>query len=335
MFFLFPIKPLLPPLVIPLKYLDFFTFPSLSAGLGKTLQTISFLSTLRTKGMNGPFLVVGPLSTLPNWVAEIQRFAPSIPVLLYHGTPDERRDLRAARMPLPKGAKAKVPASFPIVVTSFEVAMKDRAALERYEWRYMVVDEGHRLKNKDCKLLRDLKMLGKEGRLLLTGTPLQNNLQELWSLLNFILPDVFANVDDFNEWFDFSGMIDGGGGGEGDDRQEGDQRGLIVKKLQQILRPFLLRRVKSDVLASLPPKKEIVLYCPMTAMQRKLSDGIKDGSFMKELHRLATESSAAGGGGAPPGARRSLNNVLMQLRKVANHPDLVNSQVRVREGLYI
>jgi ATP-dependent DNA helicase len=146
-------------------------------GLGKTVQTIGFLSHLRSKGVFGPFLIVGPLSTLPNWVAEVQRWTPSIPVVLYHGSKDERAAVRAEQMGSPR---AKAGEAFPIVVTSYEIVLADAKFLAGYKWKYIVVDEGHRLKNMNCRLLRELRTIPTANKLLLTGTPLQNNLSELW-----------------------------------------------------------------------------------------------------------------------------------------------------------
>lgn len=131
-------------------------------GLGKTLQTISFLAFLRTKGVLGPFLIAAPLSTVANWVNEVHRFTPDIPVLLYHGSKDERAALRSKHL-------GKVDKKFPIVVTSYEIIMNDRKFLQKYMWKYIVVDEGHRLKNLNCRLIRELKSYSSANRLLLTG----------------------------------------------------------------------------------------------------------------------------------------------------------------------
>ncbi|KAF9561740.1 hypothetical protein EC968_005617 [Mortierella alpina] len=231
-------------------------------GLGKTLQTISFLAYLREKGIWGPFLVVAPLSTLANWVMEFERFVPGIPVELYHGTPDEREHKRNHKF-------KKQDFTFPIVVTSYEIVIRDRKFLSRYNWKYIIVDEGHRLKNMDCKLIRELKSYHSANRLLLTGTPLQNNLSELWSLLNFLLPDIFDDKEGFAEWFDFSDI----NAKEGQERILGEEsENGIVSSLHHILKPFLLRRIKTDVEHSLPKKKEYVLYAPLTPTQKQWYD---------------------------------------------------------------
>ncbi|KAG2437780.1 hypothetical protein HYH02_011155 [Chlamydomonas schloesseri] len=167
-------------------------------GLGKTLQTIGFISYLwqHCKDKSGKYMVVGPLSTLSNWVAEFQRFAPGIPVLLYHGSVQEREQLRRQHM------QTNGTQQMPVICTSYEIVMSDRRHLERHVWKLVVVDEGHRLKNFDCRLLREMRQLTMESRLLLTGTPLQNNLKELWSLLSFCMPNVFHDAQQFLDWFD-------------------------------------------------------------------------------------------------------------------------------------
>ncbi|KAJ1886103.1 putative ATPase, partial [Kickxella alabastrina] len=159
-------------------------------GLGKTLQTIAFLCFLRERKVWGPFLILCPLSTLSNWVSEFYRFTPNTPVLLYHGNPDERKELRRKHL-------RKLDQNFPIVVTTYEISMRDKQALQKFAWKFIIIDEGHRIKNMNCKLIRDLKSYQSTNRLLLTGTPLQNSLSELWSLLNFLLPDIFDDLESF------------------------------------------------------------------------------------------------------------------------------------------
>ncbi|KAJ1903164.1 putative ATPase, partial [Coemansia sp. IMI 209127] len=230
-------------------------------GLGKTLQTIAFLCFLRERKVWGPFLIVVPLSTLSNWVSEFYRFSPETPVLLYHGTPDERAALRKKHL-------RRLDRNFPVVVTTYEISMRDRQALQRFAWKFIIVDEGHRIKNMNCKLVRELKSYQSANRLLLTGTPLQNSLAELWSLLNFLLPDIFNDLDSFQEWFDLGDI----GQTEPGDEKEGatvshETSSRVVAKLHQILQPFLLRRLKVDVEKFLPPKREYLISCPMTPLQ--------------------------------------------------------------------
>ena len=278
-------------------------------GLGKTVQAVGFLSHLREKGVLGPYLVVGPLSTLPNWVKEFERFCPSMPCVLYHGSQADRQDIRASRMPT-----GPVSEKFPVIITSYEILMRDRIYLQNYRFKYVVVDEGHRLKNFDCRLIRELKTIPTENKLLLTGTPLQNNLAELWSLLNFLLPDIFTSLTDFESWFDFSNIGESGADAE---IVAQEQHNRVVSKLHNILKPFVLRRVKADVETSLPNKKEIILYADMSPLQKKVNQQLMDKTLKDTMQKVNRQS---GGGTADVG---NLSNMLMQMRKNCNHPDLI------------
>ncbi|EFP90631.2 uncharacterized protein PGTG_16657 [Puccinia graminis f. sp. tritici CRL 75-36-700-3] len=271
-------------------------------GLGKTLQTIAFLCYLRERGVWGPFLIVCPLSTVANWVNEFERFCPTVPVVLYHGTKAEREELRSSRMAPPRddpkawlgkaAGSSRRPSSkdkrggraattkwtnhntkdtFPIVVTSYEIVMNDCQFLRQYAWSYIVVDESHRLKNLECKLVQELKSYQSANRLLLTGTPLHNNLKELWSLLNFILPEVFDDYSSFEQWFDLSSVT---AASDSAAALSTAQAQHIVTSLHAILKPFLLRRVKSEVETNLPKKKEYLLTAPLTAQQKELYDAV-------------------------------------------------------------
>lgn len=240
-----------------------------SSPAGKTLQTIGFLAHIRAQDVKGFVLIVAPLSVLDNWISEFERFAPLLKVERYHGTPSDRLQMRENWKRLPERER-------PIIVTSFEIAIRDRSALAGFTWKYLAVDEGHRLKNMDSKLLRDLKSLNSENRVLLTGTPLQNNLAELWSLLNFCLPEVFSSLQEFQSWFDFESDLSNAGGENSILNKE--EKDKVVTHLHTILRPFLLRRVKSDVEASLPKKKEYLLYAPLTPFQHKLYSAALTGS---------------------------------------------------------
>ncbi|KAK8995618.1 hypothetical protein V6N11_075884 [Hibiscus sabdariffa] len=277
-------------------------------GLGKTIQTIAFLAHLKGNGMDGPYLIIAPLSTLSNWINEITRFTPSIDAIIYHGSKQERDEIRRKHMPKGIGPK------FPIVVTSYEMAMSDaRKCLRHYEWKYVVVDEGHRLKNFKCKLVKELKHLRVGNKLLLTGTPLQNNLAELWSLLNFILPDIFQSHEEFESWFDFSGISSGDMSQE---EIEEKRKAQVVAKLHAILRPFLLRRMKADVEQMLPRKKEIILYASLTDYQRNFQDHLLNRTLESYLKEKVDTGRCMKG---------KLNNLMIQLRKNCNHPDLLEA----------
>ncbi|XP_072280863.1 lymphoid-specific helicase [Pyxicephalus adspersus] len=242
-------------------------------GLGKTVQCIATIAMMVERGVPGPFLVCGPLSTLPNWISEFKRFTPEVPVLLYHGNPQERRRL-AQKVNKRDGALQ----IYPVVVTSFEIAMRDRVVLQHRSWKYMILDEGHRIKNMNCRLIRELKQFRSDNKLLLTGTPLQNNLAELWSLLNFLLPDVFDDLRSFESWFDITGISQ-----NAEDIVVKEREQNILHMLHQILTPFLLRRLKTDVALEVPPKREVIVYAPLTKKQEMFYTAIVNRTIEKML----------------------------------------------------
>ena len=257
-------------------------------GLGKTVQAIAFLAFLREKGTNGPFLIAAPLSTTSNWVDEFQRWTPKVPVVLYHGSKQEREEIRRTRMRNPGSA------DFPVVCTSYEICMNDRKFLSHFGWRYIIVDEGHRIKNLNCRLVRELQSYQSANRLLMTGTPLQNNLAELWSLLHFLMPEIFDKLESFESWFDFSALNEEGG------REQilsEERKSNVVTSLHAILKPFLLRRVKADVEHSLPKKREYVLFAPLTQEQRELYEEILHGDSRAYLEIKVVESMSRQGSG--------------------------------------
>ncbi|XP_054839987.1 lymphoid-specific helicase [Eublepharis macularius] len=242
-------------------------------GLGKTIQCIAAIALMVERGVTGPFLVCGPLSTLPNWMAEFKRFAPEVPIMLYHGTQQERRT-RVHKIRKKHGSLNV----HPVVITSFEIAMRDRHALQNFYWKYLVVDEGHRIKNMNCRLIKELKQFRTDNKLLLTGTPLQNNLSELWSLLNFLLPDVFDDLRSFESWFDITSISE-----TAEDIVAKEREQNILHMLHQILTPFLLRRLKSDVALEVPPKREVVVYAPLVKKQETFYTAIVNKTIRKLL----------------------------------------------------
>jgi SWI/SNF-related matrix-associated actin-dependent regulator of chromatin subfamily A protein 2/4 len=226
-------------------------------GLGKTIQTIALVAYLmETKGNNGPFLIIVPLSTMSNWVLEFDRWAPSVIKIAYKGAPAGRRlltqQIRQSR--------------FNVLLTTYEYVIKDRATLAKVRWKYMIIDEGHRMKNHHCKLTQVLNQhYHAPHRLLLTGTPLQNSLPELWALLNFLLPTIFKSVATFEQWFNTPFAMTG----EKMELNE-EETILIIRRLHKVLRPFLLRRLKKEVESQLPDKVEYVIKCDMSALQRQM-----------------------------------------------------------------
>lgn len=265
-------------------------------GLGKTLQTIAFLAFLREKGINGPFLIAAPLSTTSNWVDEFKRWTPSVPVVLYHGSKQEREEIRNTRLRNPGGKE------FPVICTSYEICMNDRKFLAHYGWKYIIIDEGHRIKNLNCRLIQELQSYQSANRLLITGTPLQNNLAELWSLLHFLMPEIFDKLESFESWFDFSAVKERNGYQQ---ILSENRKKTLVTSLHAILKPFLLRRVKADVENNMPKKREYVLYAPLTTEQRELYQEILNGNSRSYLEDKVVEvlSRNASGMNTPTSVR--------------------------------
>ncbi|KAF4533362.1 hypothetical protein B566_EDAN002760 [Ephemera danica] len=245
-------------------------------GLGKTLQTISLLGYMKHyRSIQGPHIVIVPKSTLANWMNEFKKWCPSLRATTF---------IRETLMP----------GEWDVCVTSYEMVIKEKSVFKKFNWRYMVIDEAHRIKNEKSKLSEIVREFKTTNRLLLTGTPLQNNLHELWSLLNFLLPDVFNSSDDFDSWFNTNNFL-------------GDN--TLVERLHGVLRPFLLRRLKSDVEKKLAPKKEVKVYVGLSKMQREWYTKV----LMKDIDIV---------NGAGKIEKMRLQNILMQLRKCCNHPYL-------------
>ncbi|XP_073998108.1 lymphoid-specific helicase-like [Rhodnius prolixus] len=243
-------------------------------GLGKTIQVIALLCHLYEKQVPGPFLVIAPLTTLSNWLLEFQSFAPKLKVVIYHGALNQRERLRSA-VTTKKDILGK--RCFPVVLTSYEIPVRD-TFLSRIKWKYIIVDEGQRLKNYKSQLARTLRKYVTVNRLLLTGTPLQNNLTELWSLLHFLLPEIFDNLEAFQSCFHVE-EIEASTGND----QLINQHDKVISVLHEILSPFLLRREKKDVLIQLPRKKEVLVYCPLTEVQMKLYSSTVDKSIANTI----------------------------------------------------
>ncbi|KAJ3773357.1 SNF2 family N-terminal domain-containing protein [Lentinula raphanica] len=265
-------------------------------GLGKTIQTISLLAHLACdRGIWGPHLIIVPTSVLLNWEMEFKKFLPGFRILCYHGTTKRRKELR-------QGWNDKY--HFNVCITSYTLASRDAHIFKRKNWYYMVLDEAHMIKNFRSQRWNTLLLFRSFRRLLLTGTPLQNNLTELWALLQFLMSGAkFANLKEFGEWFSnpLEKAIEMGNVHDDETKQR-------VSKLHTVLRPYLLRRLKRDVEKELPNKYEHLVLCSLSKRQRFLYD-----EFMARAHtRDALQS----------GVYQKIANILMQLRKVCNHPDL-------------
>jgi ATP-dependent helicase STH1/SNF2 len=265
----------------------------------------------------GPYLVIVPLSTLSNWQNEFIKWCPSARLVCYKGTPAVRKELYKDQVS--KG-------HFNVLLTTYEYIIKDKKFLRKIDWTYAIVDEGHRMKNAQSKFAVTLGThYNTEYRVLLTGTPLMNQLSELWSLLNFLLPTIFNSVETFDQWFSrpFSQFGTSSAGKDATQESEAEQflsneeRMLIIHRLHELLRPFMLRRVKSEVLDQLPEKVEKVLRCELSSWQKEL---------YKQISVKAVESNQAFFSDSfvqqAQTPSRGLNNIVMQLRKVCNHPML-------------
>lgn len=261
----------------------------------------------------GPYLVIVPLSTLSNWVNEFAKWCPSCRVIVYKGTPTQRREM----------FKSEVRnGQFNVLLTTYEYIIKDKGSLKKLVWQYAIVDEGHRMKNAQSKFAVTLSTIyTTKNRILLTGTPLQNNLPELWALLNFLLPAVFNSAESFDQWFNrpFASFSKDSQNEEQQDQMlSNEERMLIIHRLHELLRPFMLRRVKSEVLDQLPEKVEKVLRCDLSSWQKELYKQISfKATVENKLDSFVQQTQASS---------RGLNNVVMQLRKVCNHPYLFASQ---------
>ncbi|XP_054308718.1 chromodomain-helicase-DNA-binding protein 1-like isoform X5 [Pongo pygmaeus] len=254
-------------------------------GLGKTCQTIALFIYL-TGRLNdeGPFLILCPLSVLSNWKEEMQRFAPGLSCVTYAGDKEERACLQQ---------DLKQESRFHVLLTTYEICLKDASFLKSFPWSVLVVDEAHRLKNQSSLLHKTLSEFSVVFSLLLTGTPIQNSLQELYSLLSFVEPDLFSKeeVGDFIQRY-----------------QDIEKESESASELHKLLQPFLLRRVKAEVATELPKKTEVVIYHGMSALQKKYYKAI----LMKDLDAFENEMAK----------KVKLQNILSQLRKCVDHPYL-------------
>ncbi|CAI5958154.1 unnamed protein product [Closterium sp. NIES-64] len=274
-------------------------------GLGKTIQAMTFLAHLaEEKGIWGPFLVVAPASVLSNWADELARFLPEFKVLPYWGGLPERTVLRKNIHPKKLYRKD---AAFHVMVTSYQLLVADDKYLRRVKWQYLVLDEAQAIKSAGSIRWRTLLSFSCRNRLLLTGTPIQNSMAELWALLHFIMPTLFDSHEQFSEWF--SKGIEG----------HAEHGGLLnehqLSRLHAILKPFMLRRVKKDVETEMSGKKELVVPCELRARQQALYRAVKNKISIADLFDSV-------GGQINEKKVLHLMNLVIQLRKVCNHPEL-------------
>ncbi|CAF3662859.1 unnamed protein product [Rotaria socialis] len=253
-------------------------------GLGKTLQTIGFLLYVCKAKKQFPSIVISPLSVLQNWTKELSRFAPGLNIQIFTGAKDERNEL----------AETIKKSKFDILLTTYEYILKDTTFFQSFNWKVLIIDEAHRIKNSQSLLHGALKTLNVSCRILLTGTPIQNNLSELYSLLSFCAPNVFYSThhEDFVQYF-----------------QNINKDETRKKILISFLKPFVLRRLKRDVLTDLPDKTELMIYHDLSKIQ-------------KELYKAILTKNRSIFGPTEAGSKTSLVNIMMQLRKAIGHPYL-------------
>ncbi|KAJ8749051.1 hypothetical protein K2173_013496 [Erythroxylum novogranatense] len=280
-------------------------------GLGKTVQVMALIAYLMEfKGNYGPHLIIVPNAVLVNWKSEFHNWLPSVSCIFYVGGKDQRSKLFSQVVSAMK---------FNVLVTTYEFIMYDRSKLSKVDWKYIIIDEAQRMKDRESVLARDLDRYRCQRRLLLTGTPLQNDLKELWSLLNLLLPEVFDNRKAFHDWFSKPFQKEGSTYDGEDDWLETEKKVIIIHRLHQILEPFMLRRRVEDVEGSLPPKVSIVLRCRMSAIQSAVYDWIKSTGTLRvdpEDEKRRVEKNPT----YQPKVYKTLNNRCMELRKTCNHP---------------
>ncbi|XP_073317102.1 ATP-dependent helicase BRM-like [Primulina huaijiensis] len=280
-------------------------------GLGKTVQVMSLIAYLMEfKGNYGPHLIIVPNAVLVNWKSEFHNWLPTVSCIFYVGGKDQRAKLFSQEV---------LALKFNVLVTTYEFIMYDRSKLSKVDWKYIIIDEAQRMKDRESVLARDLDRYRCQRRLLLTGTPLQNDLKELWSLLNLLLPEVFDNRKAFHDWFSQPFQKEGPSHNAEDDWLETEKKVIVIHRLHQILEPFMLRRRVEDVEGSLPPKVSIVLKCRMSSIQSVIYDWIKSTGTLRvdpEDEKLKVQKNP----NYQPKVYKTLNNRCMELRKSCNHP---------------
>ncbi|ORZ23098.1 hypothetical protein BCR42DRAFT_487120 [Absidia repens] len=274
-------------------------------GLGKTIQVVTFLDVLFNKYNVYPFLIVVPNSTATNWIREFNKWAPDLVVAPYFGSKKGRA--LAKKHEIFRHGRGENQISCHVVVMTYESALSDLGEFSGVKlWPYIVVDEAQRLKNNESLLFNRLSQIKTDNRILMTGTPLQNNMGELINIMNFVDPPNFNDTHDITNYYS-------------------DLNHQTVQELHRKLKPYFLRRTKDIVLKDLPPKKELIVPLSMTRLQKELyKDYLMKGSkIMAQLLQTQSKGGEHVDNGGKPG-KQNYNNILMSLRKILNHPYLIH-----------
>ena len=266
-------------------------------GLGKTLQTLAVIEHAREMNATGPALIICPTSVVHNWRAEIDRFLRTAHVVMLHGSNRVRQHQEIERV-----ANFRTGSAY--VITSYDIAMRDHGQLSRIPWLYLVVDEGHHIKNPTAKRTRAIKTLPGQHKLALTGTPIQNRLGELWSLFDFAMPGFLGTQKEFRDEFADGDDVDWAG---------------VSEELMPRVRPFIMRRLKQDVAKDLPEKLIVEHEIELTPKQVSLYKQFLQGS---EYRRLVSEVEEKGVGRS----QTHIFAVMMRLRNICNHPLLAEAE---------
>ncbi|CAL1402457.1 unnamed protein product [Linum trigynum] len=266
-------------------------------GLGKTVSACAFISSLYFEfKAKLPCLVLVPLSTMPNWLSEFSLWAPNVNVVEYHGCAKARAVIRQSEWhaSYPNEVNKKTNSyKFHVLLTTYEMVLADASHLRGVPWEVLIVDEGHRLKNSGSKLFNLLNSFSFQHRVLLTGTPLQNNIGEMYNLLNFLQPASFPSLTSFEENFN--------------DLTTAEK----VDELKKLVAPHMLRRLKKDAMQNIPPKTERMVPVELSSIQAEYYRAMLTKNY-QVLRNM--------GKGVP---QQSMLNIVMQLRKICNHPYLI------------
>ncbi|PGH02568.1 chromodomain-helicase-DNA-binding protein 1 [Blastomyces parvus] len=267
-------------------------------GLGKTVQTVAFINWLRhVRNQQGPFIVVVPLSTMPSWAETFDNWTPDLNYVVYNGNEAARNIIKDYELLIDGNVRRP---KFHVLLTTYEYVLVDAAFLSQIKWQFMAVDEAHRLKNRESQLYAKLFEFKSPSRLLITGTPVQNNLGELSALMDFLNPGLIQIDEDMDLGCEAASVK--------------------LAELTKSIQPYMLRRTKSKVESDLPPKSEKIIRVELSDIQ------------LEYYKNILTKNYAALNQGSS-GQKQSLLNIMMELKKASNHPFMFpNAESRILEG---